>query len=189
MYLDTHLSWDVHIKQLSLKLSRDNGILSKLRYFASVETCLKLYHAIILLYHAIILLYHGSFPTLNLRTDVSYGSFPLSTYVRMYPMEVFRSQLTYGCILWKFSPSQLTYGCILWKFPPLNLRTDVSYGSFPLSTYVRMYPMEVFPSQLTYGCILWEFSTLNLRTDVSYGVYPQNRILQLSVSYKRNALG
>ena len=46
MYLDTHLSWDVHIKQLSLKLSRANGILSKLRHFASVETCLQLYYAI-----------------------------------------------------------------------------------------------------------------------------------------------
>ena len=46
MYLDKYLSWGVHINELSKKLSRANGILSKLRYNASLETCLQVYYAI-----------------------------------------------------------------------------------------------------------------------------------------------
>ena len=34
LYIDKNLSWNYHIKQLSLKLSRANGILSKLRHYA-----------------------------------------------------------------------------------------------------------------------------------------------------------
>ena len=46
MYIDKYLSWDFHILQLSKKLSRANGILSKLRHNASIETCLQVYYAI-----------------------------------------------------------------------------------------------------------------------------------------------
>ena len=40
MYIDKHLSWDVHIHHLSKKLSRANGIISKLRHNAPKEVCL-----------------------------------------------------------------------------------------------------------------------------------------------------
>ena len=46
MYLDKHLSWNVHIQELSKKLSRANGLLSKLRYNAPFSTCLQVYYAI-----------------------------------------------------------------------------------------------------------------------------------------------
>ena len=46
IYIDKYLSWNFHILQLSKKLSRANGILSKLRYYAPLETCLQVYYAI-----------------------------------------------------------------------------------------------------------------------------------------------
>ena len=46
MYIDKNLSWNFHINELSKKLSRANGILSKLRYNAPLETCLQVYYAI-----------------------------------------------------------------------------------------------------------------------------------------------
>ena len=46
MYIDKYLSWNFHINELSKKLSRANGILSKLRYNAPLEQCLQVYYAI-----------------------------------------------------------------------------------------------------------------------------------------------
>ena len=46
VYIDNFLSWDFHISQLSNKLSRANGILSKLRYFTTKEILLSVYYAI-----------------------------------------------------------------------------------------------------------------------------------------------
>ena len=46
MYLDSYLSWEYHIHELSKKLSRANGILSKLRYNVPPEICLQVYYAI-----------------------------------------------------------------------------------------------------------------------------------------------
>ena len=46
MYLDKHLSWDMHINQLSVKLSRVNGIVSKLRHNAPLDVCLQIYYAL-----------------------------------------------------------------------------------------------------------------------------------------------
>ena len=46
MYIDKHLTWNFHILQLSKKLSRANGILSKIRYYAPIETCFQVYYAI-----------------------------------------------------------------------------------------------------------------------------------------------
>ena len=43
MYIDKYLSWNIHIQQLSKKLSRANGILSKLRHNAPIGTCLQVY--------------------------------------------------------------------------------------------------------------------------------------------------
>ena len=40
VHIDKFVSWDFHITQLSNKLSRANGILSKLRHFTSKETLL-----------------------------------------------------------------------------------------------------------------------------------------------------
>ena len=45
MYIDKYLSWDFHIQQLSKKLSRANGILSKLRHNAPLEACKQVYYA------------------------------------------------------------------------------------------------------------------------------------------------
>ena len=46
MYLDKYLSWNHHVFQLSNKLSRANGILSKLRHYAPFKTVLQVYYAI-----------------------------------------------------------------------------------------------------------------------------------------------
>ena len=46
MYLDEFLSWEYHINQLSIKLSRANGILSKLRHYVPLNSLLQVYYAI-----------------------------------------------------------------------------------------------------------------------------------------------
>ena len=46
MHIDKFLNWNYHIQELSKKLSRANGVLSKLRHNASLEICLKVYYAI-----------------------------------------------------------------------------------------------------------------------------------------------
>ena len=46
MYIDKFLNWNIHINELGKKLSRANGILSKLRYNAPLETCIQVYYAI-----------------------------------------------------------------------------------------------------------------------------------------------
>ena len=46
MYLDSHLSWEYHLHELSKKLGRANGILSKLRYNAPFDICLQVYYAL-----------------------------------------------------------------------------------------------------------------------------------------------
>ena len=46
MYLDSHLSWEYHLHELSKKLSRANGILSKLRYNAPIDICLQVYYSL-----------------------------------------------------------------------------------------------------------------------------------------------
>ena len=46
MFIDNYLSCNYHILQLSKKLSRANGILSKLWHYASTEICLQVYYAI-----------------------------------------------------------------------------------------------------------------------------------------------
>ena len=46
MYIDKYLSWNSHFLQLCKKLSRFNGILSKLRHHTSIKTCLQVYYSI-----------------------------------------------------------------------------------------------------------------------------------------------
>ena len=46
MYIDKYLSCNFHIQQLSKNLSRANGILSKLRHNAPINTYLHVYYAI-----------------------------------------------------------------------------------------------------------------------------------------------
>ena len=46
MIIDNHLSWDNHINNLSIKLSRANGILAKLRHFVPRKTLISVYYAI-----------------------------------------------------------------------------------------------------------------------------------------------
>ena len=46
MFIDKHLSWNMHILQLSKKLSRANGILSKLRHHVPLDVCIQVYYAI-----------------------------------------------------------------------------------------------------------------------------------------------
>ena len=46
MYIDKHLTWDHHISELSKKLSKANGILSKLRYNAPLCSCRMVYNSL-----------------------------------------------------------------------------------------------------------------------------------------------
>ena len=46
VHLDKYLSWDLQTNQLSKKLSRANGILSKLRHFALKKTLISVYYSI-----------------------------------------------------------------------------------------------------------------------------------------------
>ena len=46
MYIDKHLNWNTHINELCKKLSRANGIISKLRYNAPLDICKRVYYAI-----------------------------------------------------------------------------------------------------------------------------------------------
>ena len=46
MYIDHHLNWNIHIDELCKKLSKANGIISKLRYNAPVDICKRVYYAI-----------------------------------------------------------------------------------------------------------------------------------------------
>jgi hypothetical protein len=46
MYIDKFLDWNQHIQELSKKLNRANGILSKLRYNTPPDICLQVYYAI-----------------------------------------------------------------------------------------------------------------------------------------------
>ena len=46
MFIDKYLNWNIHINELCNKLSRANGIISKLRYNAPIDICLQVYYAI-----------------------------------------------------------------------------------------------------------------------------------------------
>ena len=46
IFIDENLSWKYHINQLSTKLSRANGMLSKIRHFATPSLLKSIYHAI-----------------------------------------------------------------------------------------------------------------------------------------------
>ena len=46
LYIDKYLSWNYRIQHISTKLSRANGILSKLTHNAPLEKCLQVYYAI-----------------------------------------------------------------------------------------------------------------------------------------------
>ena len=46
VYIDENLSWSAHINELSKTLSRANGILAKLRYFAPKKTLILVYYSI-----------------------------------------------------------------------------------------------------------------------------------------------
>ena len=42
IYIDKYLSWNFHVSQVSQKLRRANGILSKIRYYVPIKTCLQI---------------------------------------------------------------------------------------------------------------------------------------------------
>ena len=46
VYIDCHLNWKTHLTELSTKLSRAVGMLSKIRYYVSRETLHMVYHGI-----------------------------------------------------------------------------------------------------------------------------------------------
>ena len=46
IFIDENLSWSTHINELSKKISRANGILAKLRYFATKKILILVYYAI-----------------------------------------------------------------------------------------------------------------------------------------------
>ena len=47
VYIDYNISWKMHITNISKKIKRSIGILSKLSYFLSTKTPLSLYHALV----------------------------------------------------------------------------------------------------------------------------------------------
>ena len=46
IHLDSHLHWKYHIHELSMKLSRATGMLSKIRHYVSYNTLISIYYAI-----------------------------------------------------------------------------------------------------------------------------------------------
>ena len=46
IFVDEHISWNYHVKELSNKLSRANGIISKLRHYAPKSAVLSVYYAL-----------------------------------------------------------------------------------------------------------------------------------------------
>ena len=47
MIIDCNLNWKAHVHELSKKLARSIGVLSKLRHFVPMGILIRLYHAII----------------------------------------------------------------------------------------------------------------------------------------------
>ena len=47
VYIDYNISWKTHITNISKKIKRSIGILSKLRYFSSTKILLSLYYALV----------------------------------------------------------------------------------------------------------------------------------------------
>ena len=47
LIIDSHLTWKKHIHELSKKVSRGAGILSKLRHFVTKEILLQLYYSLV----------------------------------------------------------------------------------------------------------------------------------------------
>ena len=50
MYIDKFLNWNVHLEELGKKLSRANGVISKLRYNVPLNICKQVYYAIFFSY-------------------------------------------------------------------------------------------------------------------------------------------
>ena len=50
MYIDKFLNWNVHLEELGKKLSRGNGVISKLRYNVPLNICNQVYYAILYSY-------------------------------------------------------------------------------------------------------------------------------------------
>ena len=46
IFVDEHLSWNYHVMELSNKLSRANGIISKRRHYAPKSAVLSVYYAL-----------------------------------------------------------------------------------------------------------------------------------------------
>ena len=44
IHLDPHLHWKYHIHELSMKLSRATGMLSKIRHYVSYNTLISIYY-------------------------------------------------------------------------------------------------------------------------------------------------
>ena len=52
IFVDEHPSWNYHVKELSNKLSRANGIISKLRHYAPKSAVLSVYYALFYMTYA-----------------------------------------------------------------------------------------------------------------------------------------
>ena len=46
MYIDKYSNWNVHLEELGKKLSKGNGVISKLRYNVPLNICIQVYYAI-----------------------------------------------------------------------------------------------------------------------------------------------
>ena len=51
VYIDEHLQWDAQLKHVNNKITKNMGILYKLRYFVSINTLKQLYYTLIYPYY------------------------------------------------------------------------------------------------------------------------------------------
>ena len=50
VFIDNHLKWEPHIKHINNKLTKNIGILNKLRFYTSVDTLKQLYYTLVFPY-------------------------------------------------------------------------------------------------------------------------------------------
>ena len=48
IHIDEHLSWTIHINNLSIQIAQNVGMLNKLKYFLQLYTMKTLYYSLIL---------------------------------------------------------------------------------------------------------------------------------------------
>ena len=92
LHLDKYLSCDLQTNQLSKKLSRANGILSKRRHFAPKQTLVSVYYSIVSVYYSIVSVYYSIVSVYYSIVSVYYS--------------IFYTHLPYGCPVWSLTKKE-----------------------------------------------------------------------------------